>query len=152
MSPGLPSAGRVVSSDMEAVGVDLRAVPLDEILSFRSDNFTAHRRYIRAVRKFVADLGQLPQKERDRAMNNRLEELQDYAADLKKASRKAWRKPASFLLSITGAALSMGTSGTTRIASGALGALAPLFGIGSSGDNIPEAYSYLFKARSRYPY
>jgi hypothetical protein len=39
----MPSAAHVISLDMQAVGVDLGSVPIDEILSFRTENREAYR-------------------------------------------------------------------------------------------------------------
>lgn len=99
-----PSSGHVVATDLETVGVDLGSVPIDEVLAFRPENLKQHRAYARAVRKFVSELTQMPEKERGKALKDRLEEIRDIATDLKTLSRKSWKRPASFALSIAGAA------------------------------------------------
>jgi hypothetical protein len=80
--PEAPSAGRVVSFDLQAVSVDLRAVPLDEVLAFRSEHRTDHQRYARSVRKFARQLSTMPEREREDAWRDRQAEIEDLASDL----------------------------------------------------------------------
>jgi len=145
-----PSTGRVVASDLEAVGVDLGSVPFDEVLDFRRQHLKAHRSYARAVRKFVAELSQMPEKHRTKALNDRLEEIHDIASDLKSLSRKSWKRPASFGLGIAGAAWMLKTGDPIGAL---LAAGATAMGIADK-PGVPEtgAYSYIFRAASRYAY
>ena len=91
----------------------------------------------------MRELSQLPTRERAGALNDRQEQIRDLAADLKQRSRKAWKKPASFALSIAGAAWTVRT-GDPIGALLAVGAAA----FGALADDKPEvtAYSYLFAA------
>jgi hypothetical protein len=146
----IPSSGHVVASDLETVGVDLGAVPIDEVLAFRRENLKEHRTYARAVRKFVNDLAQMPEKERSKALKDRLEEIRDIASDLKTLSRKAWKRPASFALSIAGAAWTLKTGNPIGAL---LSAGAAILGGGDAKKQVgTEAYSYLFRAATKYPY
>jgi hypothetical protein len=147
VSPG-PSSGHVVTSDLETVGVDLGSVPIDEVLAFRRENLKEHRAYARAVRRFVRELSQMPEKEQVKALKDRLEEIRDVANDLKSLSRKSWKRPATFAIGIAGAAW-------TLRAGDPIGALlaagAALLGAGeSSPEPNTGAYSYLFRATSQY--
>ncbi len=145
--PNLPSAGHVVALDLATVGVDLSAVPIDEVLGFRAEHLAAHRQYARAVRRFVRELSLLPSGERDAALDDRETELTELAAQLRKTARRFWRRPASFALSIAGAAwrLTMGDP-----IGAAIGVGAAIAG-GVKGDKAETgAYSYLFSARERY--
>lgn len=45
--PPMPSRGRVISFDLDAVSINLDDVPLNEVLSFREENRDTHRRYRR---------------------------------------------------------------------------------------------------------
>jgi len=145
--PSSPSAGHVVSSDLKVVGVDLGPVPIDEVLSFRTDHFEEHKTYIRAVRRFVRELSLLPEKERTAVLTERQQEIDEIAQGLQKAARIAWKQPASFALSLAGAAWTY----TTGDPIGAiLAAGAALAGFSSGQDPEVGAYSYLFKARQRY--
>ncbi len=49
------------SFDIATVGVDLRPVPIDEVLDFRRQHFREHKAYVRKVRQFVKELGALPE-------------------------------------------------------------------------------------------
>jgi hypothetical protein len=62
--------------------------------------------------------------------------VQALVGDLRHRSRRAWGQPASFALSIAGAALG------ALLAGGAA-----LVGLASGGKNEANAYSYLFSAR-----
>src|ERR1700687_77045 len=144
--PQTASTGHVISTDLQTVTVDLGPVPISEVLSFRKQYYKEHRAYIRGVRKFVWDLSGLPQNELKPAMRQRQEELRDLAADLRKISRNAWKRPASFALSIVGAAwrLKRGDpiGALLSVGAAALGA--------RSDANEVGAYSYLFKASKRF--
>ena len=107
--PSVPSSGNVVASDLETVGVDLGSVPIDEVLAFRRESLKEHRAYARAVRSFVGELSRMPEKERAKVLNDRIEEIRDIASDLKTLSRKSWKRPASFALSVAGAAWTLKT-------------------------------------------
>jgi hypothetical protein len=145
--PNLPSAGHVVALDLATVGVDLSAVPIDEVLDFRAEHLTAHRQYVRAVRQFVRELSLLPSGERDAALDDREEELAELAAQLRKTARRFWRRPASFALSIAGAAWRLAAGDPVGAALGVGAAIAG----GMKGEKAEtSAYSYLFSARERY--
>jgi len=141
--PGTPSSGHVVAMDVETVTVDLRLVPLDEILDFRKEHFNEHREYIRSLRKATRELSQLPEKDREHEMDARREELQELANSIKTTSRKAWKRPASFGLGIAGAFWKLSRHDY-------LGALladgGALLGLKSKDKVDTGAYSYLFRA------
>ena len=141
-----PSQGSVVEFDLNTVTVDLAAVPFDEVLDFRKQNLEAHRRYMLSVRKFAMELSRMPEEEQRVAFELRQAELNDLANDLRSRARKAWKKPASFALTLAGSALSILTA-----------PIAAAIKIGSSvaGYERPAqtdtgAYSYLFSARGRF--
>jgi hypothetical protein len=144
--PVSPSAGHIVTLDLEAVGVNLATVPLDEVLEFREQHGTAYRAYARNVRRQVAELGLLAPDERETLLADRREELTDLAGELRKAARRQWRRPL--------AALSIGAAGAAWLAAGPLhdpwgGALAlagSVLGL-APGEPTATAYSYVFEAR-----
>lgn len=145
----LPSTGAVVAFDLATVGVDLGAIPIDEILDFRRQNLQQHRHYCISVRKFTQELSRMPDDERQIAFEQRQAELDDISNDLRKRSRIAWKKPAAFALSMSGAAVSLAAGHP----------LAAALSIGASALNFTPAatpkmgaYSYLFRASSRYSY
>jgi hypothetical protein len=149
VSPAL-SSGQIVASDLETVSVDLGPIPIDEVLAFRRENLKEHRVYARAVRTFVRELSQMPEKGRAKALKDRLEEIRDIANDLKTLSRKSWKRPASFALGIAGAAWMYKTGDPIG---GILAAGALMLGSSDGkGQADTGAYSYLFRAATKYGY
>lgn len=142
-----PADSGVVSFDMNAVGVDVSSFPLDEVLDFRSQNYGTLQQYRRNVRLFTAEVSSLPAPTREAAFQRRQGELDDISSDLKAVSRKAWRKPASFALSLTGAAWSALTGNPVgailSVGSAALG-------YASTARPKLGAYSYVFRAADRF--
>lgn len=145
--PETPSAGHVVAADLKLVGVDLGPVPIDEVLSFRRQHLDQHKAYVRSVRRFVRDLSVLGDRDRVAALAERQQELTEMANALADTASKAWKQPASFALSVAGAAWTLTTGDPLGAILSAGAALA-----GYSSGTSPEvgAYSYLFQARRRY--
>jgi hypothetical protein len=145
--PNLPSTGSVVSFDMATVGVDLAPVPIDEVLDFRQQHLEEHRVYARKVRQFVRELGPLPEEQRRQAFEDRQQELDDLAHDLKRTSRRAWKRPAAFALTVAGASW-------TAVTGDPIGAILAggggILGASSGGGTEVGTYSYLFKAAESY--
>jgi hypothetical protein len=145
--PQLPSAGHVVAFDLQSVTVDLSAVPLDEVLSFRNENKQQYRKYIRSIRQFSRELALMSEGDRRRAFNDRQAELDDLASDLRKGARSAWRKPASFLLGIAGGFWTYKTGDP-------FGALLGVGAVLTGGiDRPPQeagAFNYLFAAHQQF--
>ena len=145
--PSVPSAGNVVKTDLDTVGVDLRHIPLDEVLAYRAEHRNEYRAYRLAIRKFVRELSLLPAGDRAAALNDRIEEIKALARDIERNSTTAWKQPASFGLGIAGAAW--------RVAAGdpigsILGISAILLGKSGSQPVEYDAYSYLFRAARSY--
>jgi len=145
--PSAPSMGRVVSLDLETVGADLGPVPIDEVLSFRREHITEHRAYARAIRTFVAQLSLLPESKREGALQDRQQEIRDIAQNLRQASRKEWKRPAYFGLTVLGAAWSWKTGNPLGIL---LGAGASLLSAPATDKQKAGSYSYIFRAAERY--
>jgi cold shock CspA family protein len=145
--PTFPSAGRVVSFDLQSLSVDLSPVPLDEVLAFKTEYADQHQRYIRSIRKFTREVSLLPEGDREAVFEERQDELNDLANDLRKKSRVAWRKPASFVLGLAGAYWSFHTGDpmAALLTGGALAA----GGVDKTGGDA-GAYSYIFAAQERY--
>lgn len=141
-----PSTGTVIAFDLNAVTVDLSSVPFDEVLDFRRQNLGSHKRYCLSARKFAMELSRMPEEERQAAFELRQAELDEIASDLRKSARKAWRKPSSFGLTLAGAALSWASSPIGAL----LRAASAMAGYESSKGPVMGAYSYLFKAQSRF--
>jgi hypothetical protein len=140
-----PSVGDVVAFDLETVGVDLSHVPIDEVLSFRREHLEQHKAYARKIREFLVQTSVTAPELRGRAFRDRQDEIRQLANDLKNVSRRAWRKPASFGLTIAGAAWTLTSGDVTGSLLAALGAM-----LGYERVNLPgTAYSYLFSAADR---
>jgi hypothetical protein len=120
--------------------------PFDEVLDFRQQNLKAHRDYMLSVRKFALELSRMTPTEQTVAFVLRQAELDDLASDLRKKARTAWKKPASFALTLIGAAASVMTSPVAA----AIGIGARLVGYESASKADTRAYSYLFNAQSRF--
>jgi hypothetical protein len=146
--PSLSSAGHVVSLDLQEVGVDVSAVPIDEIVGFRHNHLTEFREYSRSVRGFVRQLALVPSdEERRAALQERQAEIHDRASQLRKFSREAFGRSASLLFGIAGAAWRF-------VRGDPVGALlagsAGLFGaVGAKGLEA-GVYSYLFEAGRKF--
>jgi len=138
-----PTMRKVVAFDLATVGVDLANVPIDEILGFREEYLHEHRTYARNVKRFVQELSLMPDEERASAFDERQAKLQEIARDLKRISRKSWKRPASFALSLAGAAwmLSAGNPIAAILAAGSA-----ILGLKSPDKNMGGAYSYIFRA------
>ena len=141
-----PSGGSVVEFDLNAVTVDLAAVPFDEVLDFRKQNLEAHKRYMLSVRKFAMELSRMPEDEQEIALELRQAELNDLASGLRNRARKAWKKPSSFALTLAGATV----SALTAPLAAAISLTDRLIGHEKSAEIDTGAYSYLFRAHSRF--
>lgn len=140
----MPSAGQIVTLDLETVAVDLASVPLDEVLSFREAHGAEYRAYARDLRGTIAELSSLEPEERERRLFDRRDELADRAHDLRRTSMRAWRQPlASVGLGAAGAAWSV-TQGD--VVPAALSLAAGLVGASLMKADV-GAYSYLFHVR-----
>jgi len=144
-----PTSGHVVSFDLATVGVDLPSVPMNEIVSFRQEHKEMYSHYRLSVRQFAYELSRMSKEERYLAFEARQAELDRTAADLRRLARSTWKKAASFAMTLAGAAWTFVTGdhlGAILTAGGAL------LGVELSGNKDVGAYSYLFRARERYPY
>jgi len=145
--PTSPAHGKVVSFDLAAVGVDLGPIPIDEILSFRREHQDEFAKYRRSIRKFAYELSRMSTEEKDVAFGDRQTELDEMAAALNETSRKAWKKPASFALGLTGAAWTLASGDPLGAVLAGTGAI---LGMEQSQETDVGAFSYLFRARDRY--
>lgn len=152
--PNEASAGHVVSFDLQTVGVDLGSVPMGEILDYRKEHQKDYRTYTLSVKKFVRELSEMPEEERTDKFEERQDELNGIAAQLRKHSRRAWRKPASFAMTIAGAGIAIYTGNPGwAVAGGFTRLFGAIFG-GVGHEKLPALgpYSFLFKANERFDY
>lgn len=95
----------------------------------------------------MRDMSLLDEKARAEAQKDRIEEIQDLESSLSRRTQDCWKRPASFGLSIAGAAWSALTGDF----------IGPLISGGQEllrdQEGSPadcEAYSYLFRAKRRF--
>ena len=143
------SIGDIVSFDMAMVGVDLRSVPMEEILDFRQQNYSEHRNYSLQVRKFARELSLMPPEERQAAFEQRQEQLDEAARSLKGLNLRAWKKPISFGISLAGGAWYYHSGDPIGAAIAGAGAV-----VGMLPDKRDEigVYSYIVSAQQRFYY
>ena len=140
------SVGSVIEFDLNTVTVDLGSMPVDEVLDFRRQHLDAHRYYMLSVRKFVMELSRMPEDEQEVALDLRQAQLSDLASDLRNRSRKAWKKPSSFALTLAGSAISALTAPVATV----LGLTGSWIGHEDHSEINDGAYSYLFRAQRQF--
>jgi hypothetical protein len=142
-----PGRAKIVVSDLAQVGIDLSAVPLDEVLGFRAEYGSEYRRYSSDVRRFALELSLMGTADQDSALTERRQELEDRAEQLRRLGLTAFaRQTAIFGFGVAGAAWTLihgdawgaafaagaATAGMTRRDPGAIGA----------------AYTYILRAKT----
>jgi len=144
--PNTPSSGNVISFDLNTVSVDLGAIPINEVLDFRKENFELFKEYQRECKLFAFELSRMNAEERALNFDLRQEKLNDMASSLRKISRNAWKKPASFALTIAGAAWTITTG---DILGAVIASSGGLLGLDKEKKDV-GAFSYLFKAQDKW--
>ena len=142
-----PSVGDVVSFDIDKVAVDLGAVPIDEILDFRQQNYRQHRDYIQSVRDFAHELSRIPSDERAVKFEQRREELKDLCHTLQNRYRGFLKKPLAFGIGLIGAAWTYHNAGPVDAA---ISAFNTAVGMMSDKSKEVNVYSYLISAKQRF--
>jgi len=104
--PKSASAGHVVTLDLDPVGIDLGAVPLDAVLEFRAEHGSKYTAYMRDVHGLAARLALAADAvERETLRAERIENLAIAARDLRTlASTSLSVDAATIAIGITGAA------------------------------------------------
>ena len=143
-----PSVGDIVSFDLGVVGVDLGRVPMDEILDFRKQNYTAHRDYRQSILQFSQELSLMEAEDREAALERRQEELDAKARDLRRINWKAWKKRGTFAFTATSAALMYDKENPLPAT---LAAIAAMLNVLPDGAKENGVYSYVMSAGQRWP-
>jgi hypothetical protein len=138
---------RIMTSDLRQVGVDMHAVPLDEVLDFRSQHGSEFRAYSRQVRQFVLELSLQAESDQASAFVERRAELDDRAEELRRAARSAFKRQAISLgFGLAGAAWTLvhgdAWGGIFVAGAAAAGLSAPTPG------PIGAAYAYILRAKT----
>ena len=145
----MPSCSSVIKLDLEPVSLDLSSIPLEDVLQLRKELGDAHREYMRSLRGFVVELGQIEDStERECALLQRRQEIADMAHDNRRSTGLSVGKNlASWSLGIAGSAWSLGTGDPLGAAVGAAGLAVGLVPVPSGSVG---AYSYLFGVTSAF--
>jgi hypothetical protein len=140
-----PFFSNAIWLDLQEVGVDLRAVPLDEIIDFSSRYRAQYRAYLRGIREIARTLSNVEDEdEKKRVKRDRLEAIDDQRAFLQNASRTEFRRRSlSLLVSVAGSAWTLRTGDEVAAA---LAAASAAVGLAPSPQHASE-YSYLFRVR-----
>ena len=145
----MPSCDSVVKLDLEPVSLDLSLIPLDDVLQLREEHRDAHKEYMRSIRGFMLELGQIKDpKDRDAALLQRRQDIADMAHDNRRLMRRSVGKGlASWSLGVVGGLWSAATGDVFGLAVGALGLGTGLIPVPS---RTVGAYSYLFAVTSAF--
>lgn len=141
--------GAVVATDLGLMNIDLSAVPIDEVLDFRTRYGMEFRAYRRNLNRYMLALSSASFDQRLIMERDRTEELRDMRSKLEQEARPFGRllRNAPFFLGITGAGVQVGAgdflggSGSAVAATGALFNKQPAQG----------EYTYLFRAAYHFP-
>ncbi|MGW9595414.1 hypothetical protein ACWHLZ_34585 [Streptomyces chartreusis] len=88
------AAAKVLTGDLDTLGVDVTSVPLDEILDFRAEHKQELRAYMAGVRMFLEKVPGLSYQQYQSEKRARMEHLTEEAAALKSHTRKAFGRTA----------------------------------------------------------
>ena len=138
---------KIVVGDLVQVGIDLSAVPLDEILDFRSKYGSEYRRYSKDVRRFVLELSLMNEASRDSALRDRRDEMEERAEQLRKIGRTAFaRQTIGFGFGLAGAAWTLAHGDPWGAAFAAGSAAAGLSR--QDPEPIGASYTYILRAKT----
>ncbi len=140
MTSGAATRSALLAADLESLSVDLRLVPLQDVMDFREEHGSEYRKYISQLRTDVVELSHLDESELAVAQEERSLEKEEIRFDLMQRSRKEFgRRAASLSAGSIGAVVSAGQG--SRF--GSLAAiLAGLAGATSSEEDV-TAFTYL---------
>ena len=144
----MPSRESVIAFDLEPASFNMDSVPLDELLQFRAEHRVAHRAYMRDLRGFMAELGEVSiPEEREALLLRRRQDIADAAHDLQRSTRRALgRNLPSWSFGLAGGVWSAATGDPLGLLFGALGLVSGVLGSSGADSNKVAAYSYLFRA------
>ena len=138
---------KVMTGDLRHVGIDLQAVPLDEVLDFRRQHGSEYRAYSQEVRQFVLELSLLSEVDQASAFEERRAELDERAEELRRVARSAFKRQSVGLgFGLAGAAWTIvhgdawGGLFVAGAAAAGLSALTP--------GPIGAAYTYVLQAKA----
>jgi len=139
--------GQIVNLDLEVIGPDLSAVPLNEVLDFRSAHGGEFRAYARRLREIVRELSRLPHDEHARVLEDRREEIREAGDALRRGPLNTLGSVAAVGLGIAGGVVSAAAGAPLG---GILSAAAAGAGLVTLPGKTVTPYSYLFSVRSKF--
>lgn len=138
---------KIVVGDLAQIGIDLSAIPLDEVLDFRSKYGSEYRRYASDVRKFILELSLMNEADRHYALIDRRADLDDRAQQLRKIGRISFARQAiSFGFGAAGAAWTLVHGDAWGAAFAACAASAGL--TRQNPEPIGAGYTYILRAKA----
>ena len=139
----LGTMAQVIERDVQQVGIDTGAVPMDEYLAFRAEKRDAHRRYMQAVRGFFEQLQSNDAESQNVVLAQRRQETAPYGLELHRATLRSIVQPGSLLVGLGVVAWSVASGDPT-------GALIGVFSVmlGATPQKDHGTYSYLFSAKN----
>ena len=139
---------QLIGDDIREVGIDLRLVPLDEVLDFGARYRTQYQAYLRGLRELAITLRNAENMgEFESVSRDRIEAIRDQANFLRKASRSEFRRRSlSVLVGLAGSVLALHAKDGEIAA--ALAAASTAVGLLPSPQQ-PSAYTYLFTLKDQ---
>lgn len=136
---------QLIASNLEEVAPDLSDLPLDQVLDFRAMHGAQFRSYMEQLYMLVVDFAAAHNCDQDFALAERYSEIAEAAEDLRRITRKCWRRP----ISMMGLAIFGTTWKPNRV--DATSTVPPLFNTNicapGADRKLPGSYSYLIKER-----
>lgn len=117
--------GAVVSTDLEAVAVNLGSVPLDEVLDFKRSHGKQYLDYRRELNRTVATLSVVSEEQSKTILADRSSEFKERAEYLTRQLQKSFslKSVGSFSLGLVGAAWGIRSGNIPAASVGVAGAL-----------------------------
>ncbi len=138
-----PAAAQIITIDLDFVGPNLEAVPLDEVIQFRAEHGAEFRAYARRLRAVVREMTDDATGARD----DRLEEIREAGEALRHGPLRMMAGTAGIGLGIAGGV----TSAVAGEPIGAiLSALSTATGVAALPRKTITSYSYLFSIDSQF--
>lgn len=137
----------IYRSDLAQVGLNLEAVPLDDVLQFRKEHGEAYRMYRRDLVGFLEEWAALENSsERTALLGDRREEIADASRGLHRTTQRAFGKLPSWSFGVVGGAWSIAK---LDMVGTLVSVIATLVGAVKErrAKRVLSVYSYLFEAQ-----
>jgi hypothetical protein len=143
-----PAAAQVVTVDLDFVGSDLEAVPLNEVVQFRAEHGAEYRAYARRLRAVVREMAGDSRADDTSVLEDRLDEIREAGEALRHVPLRTVAGTAGIGLGIAGGVMS-------AVASEPVGAILSAFSTATGVAALPgktiTPYSYLFSIAGKFP-